>query len=409
MSYQDIEHEGQDIFVARQPIFDIHRNVYGYELLFRKGFHNFASKVDTEYATVKVISNSLIIGLNRLTGGKRAFINFNRQLLVSKVPHLFPHDLLGVEILERVEPDDRILGVCEKMKEEGYLVVLDDFVFAEKYRPLIELADIIKIDFQASTPELRSTLFQEVAARHIKFLAEKIETQTDFEEASNLGYCYFQGFFFQKPDVVRTREMPGYKFNYLQILKKLCDPDLPLDEIEKILKHDVSLTYKLLRFINSAAYGFRVTIRSIRHALVLLGKREIKKWLTLIALSGIGREKPLELLHNTLVRARFCELIGQELNLKEQTADLFLVGMFSMADAFLDRAMGEILDELPLDISIKNALLGGHGILRDVLDLILAYEKADWLNAAQLSDQFNLKEGKLVSHYIESVQWVKEF
>ncbi len=409
MSYEDIEHEGQDIFVARQPIFDIHRNVYAYELLFRNGFHNYASKVDTEYATVKVISNTLVIGLNKLTGGKRAFINFNRQLLVSKVPHLFPHDLLGVEILERVEPDDRILGVCEKMKEEGYLVVLDDFVFAEKYRPLIELADIIKIDFQASTPKLRSTLFQEVDARHIKFLAEKIETQADFEEASNLGYVYFQGFFFQKPNVVRTREMPGYKFNYLQILKKLCDPDLPLGEIEKILKRDVSLTYKLLRFINSAAYGFRVTIRSIRHALVLLGKREVKKWLTLIALSGIGREKPLELLHNTLVRARFCELIGQELHLNEQTADLFLVGMFSMADAFLDRTMGEILDELPLDMSIKSALLGGQGILKDVLDLVLAYERADWLNAAQLSDQFNLKDGKLVTHYIESVQWVKEF
>ncbi|MCP5103121.1 MAG: HDOD domain-containing protein, partial [bacterium] len=273
----------------------------------------------------------------------------------------------------------------------------------------------------ANTPQYRRTIIEKVHTQRVRFLAEKIETQEQFDEALDLGYEYFQGFFFQKPDVVRTREMPGYKFNYLQILKKLSDPDLPYDEVERILKHDVSLTYKLLRFINSAVYGFRVTIRSIRHALVLLGKREIRKWLTLIALSGIGSDKPLELLHNTLVRARFCELIGQDLKKKNQSdqdtesaghtdlADFFLVGMFSVADAFLDRTMADILEELPLDALIKDALLEKKGVLKDVLDIVVAYERADWQEVARLSVLLQLPQANLVNHYIESVNWVRDF
>jgi len=409
MTNGNIENEGKEIFVARQPIFDVRRNVFAYELLFRKGFQNYASYADGEYATLKVISNSLIIGLNRLTGGKRAFINFNRQLLMGKVPQMFPTDLLGVEILEQVEPDEKVIEACKKLKEAGYLLVLDDFVITEKYRTLVQVADIVKIDFQGSSHEYRRSILKEPECRRVKFLAEKIETQAEFEEAVKLGYSYFQGFFFQKPDIVSTRDMPGYKLNYLQILKKLCDPELPIDEIERVLKHDVSLTYKLLRFINSAAYGFMVTIRSIRHALVLLGKREVKKWLTLIALSGVGADKPQELLHNTLVRARFCELIGQDIYFREEKADFFLVGMFSMADAFLGRPMGEILAELPLDVAIKSALIGEPGIFKDVLDLVLAYERADWQEVGSLSGRLKLGEGKLATHYVEAVQWVRAF
>lgn len=401
--------EGHDIFVARQPIFDVHRNVFAYELLFRKGFQNYASKFDLEYATVKVISNSLIMGLHRLTGGKKTFIKFNRQLLLAEIPRLFPTDLLAVEIQDQVDPGKNIVSTCEKMKNAGYLMVLDDFTFDEIYRPLLNLVDIIKVDFLVRDRRYRSSIFKRLNAPDMKFLAEKIETQEQFEEARDLGYHYFQGFFFHKPDVLSSREMPGYKLNYLQILKKVCNPDLPFDEIESILKHDISLTYKLLRFINSASYGFRVTIRSIKHALVLLGKREVKKWLTLIALSGIGSTKPPELMNNTLVRARFCELIGQELELKDQTPEFFLVGMFSMADAFLDRSMDEVLDGLPLDETLKDALLGKPGLYKDVLDLVLAYERADWNNAGRLADRLNLTESKLVGHYVEAVQWVRVF
>lgn len=409
MSSENNQHEGSDIFVARQPIFDAQKNVFAYELLFRKGFHNYASKFDIEYATIKVISNSLIMGLERLTTGKKAFIKFNRQLLLGNIPRLFPVDRLGIEIQEGVVPERAIIDTLAKMKSTGYLLILDDFTFQENLRPLMQFIDIIKIDFLARDLEYRRGIIQKVNADHIRFLAEKIETKEHFEEAVKLGFHYFQGFFFQKPDVFSSREMPGYKFNYLQILKKTCDPDMPLEEIETILKHDVSLTYKLLRFINSASYSFKVTVRSIRHALVLLGKREVKKWLTLIALSGIGRGKPVELMNSTLIRARFCELIGRELKFKEETADFFLMGMFSMADGFLDRSMEEILADLPLDADIKSALMGEKGIFRDVLDLVLTYERADWPEAARLAEVMKLGEGKIVSHYIESVHWVRAF
>ena len=409
MNNDNIQSEGNDIFVARQPIFDSQKDVFAYELLFRKGFQNYASKFDIEYATIKVISNSLIMGLNRLTAGKKVFIKFNRQLLLGNIPRLFPIEQLGVEIQSGVAPEKAIIEACEKLKSDGYLVIMDDYYFEEKYRPLLPFIDIIKVDFIARDNDYRSEIFKKVNAPHIKFLAEKIEIKEHFQEAAALGYHYFQGFFFQKPDVLSSREMPGYKFNYLQILKKTCDPDMPLDEIETILKHDVSLTYKLLRFINSASYAFRVTIRSIKHALVLLGKREVKKWLTLIALSGIGSGKPLELMNSTLIRARFCELIGQELGKKDETSDFFLVGMFSMADAFLDRPMRDILSDLPLDRAIKMALLGNQGLFRDVLDLVLAYERADWVEASQLAEQLKLSEGKVVSHYIEAVHWVRAF
>lgn len=409
MSKENSQQDGNDIFVARQPVFDAGKNVFAYELLFRKGFHNYASKFDTEYATIKVISNSLIMGLERLTAGKKAFIKFNRQLLLGNVPRLFPVDRLGIEIQEGVLPEKSVIDTLTKMKATGYLLIMDDFTFEEKLRPLLQFIDIIKVDFLARDFDYRRRIIKKVNAGHIKFLAEKIETKEHFEEASKLGYHYFQGFFFQKPDVLSSREMPGYKFNYLQILKKTCDPDMPLEEIETILKHDVSLTYKLLRFINSASYSFKVTVRSIRHALVLLGKREVKKWLTLIALSGIGRGKPVELMNSTLIRARFCELIGQELKLKGETADFFLVGMFSMADGFLDRSMEDILADLPLDADIKSGLMGEKGIFRDVLNLVLTYERADWLEAARLAEEMKLGEGKIVSHYIESVHWVRAF
>lgn len=403
------QHKERDILVARQPIFGLHKNVFAYELLFGKGFHNYVSRVDAEYSNIKVISDSLVIGLNKLTGGKRAFIKFSHKLLLGKVPWLFPMDLLAVEILEQTEPVEKIIAVCEKMKTAGYLLVLDDFTFDEKYRLLIQLVDIYKVDFLARSPEYRRSIFAQVDSQKIKFLAKKIETQAQFEEAKDLGYTYFQGFFFQKPYVLSSREMPGFKLNYLEILRKISNPQLPFDDIEKILKRDVSLTYKLLRFINSASYGFRVTIRSIRHALTLLGKREVKKWLTIIALSGIGTDKPRELMDSILVRSRFCELIGLELKLKQQTADLFLMGMFSMAAAFLDRPMEEILEDLPLDETIKSALLGEEGLFKDALNLVIAYERADWSNAARLSKYFKITEGKLVDLYVESLLWAQAF
>jgi len=339
--------------------------------------------------------------------GKYAFINFNRKLLLGNIPLLFPKEILGVEILETVNPDQPILRICNRIKKTGYMMILDNFIFHEDYRDFINMADIIKIDFRTASPEDRKSIFQHVNSRAKKLLACKIETREDFDEAYHLGYHLFQGYFFQKPALITRAEVPGYKITYLSMLKKLYDPLFELNELEDIIKRDVSLTYKLLRFINSAAYGFKVTIRSISHALLLLGKREVKRWLTIIVMSGIGREKPHELMKVVVIRSRFCELIATEFKLHDQPTDLFLVGMFSMVDAFLDRPLPEILEELPLEEHIKSVLLGEENQTGDILKMVKAFEKGDWELFSSLADKLTLNEEKLAMLYLEAVEWTK--
>jgi len=399
--------QGVKVFIARQPIFDRDKKVFAYELLYRSDLENRAIITNDEYATLKVIANGLLIGLQRLTEGKRAFINFDKRLLMAQIPLLFPKNALGVEILETVEPEEYVIKMCTRIKHSGYLMILDNFIFRENYRPFIQLADIIKVDFLATTKEDRRDILKNVDAANVFFLASKVETKEDFEEAYNIGYSFFQGYFFQEPSLISRQEMPGYKANYLNVLRKIYDPLFEVNEIEEIVKRDVSLTYKLLRFINSAAHGFKVSIRSIHHALILLGKRELKRWLTIIIMSGIGRDKPLELMITAIIRARFCELIAIEFHLKSQPADLFLMGMLSLMDTFLDRPLKEILDELPLEENIKAVLLGGSDETRDVLEMVKAFEKAQWDVFTRFAVQLNLNEEKLAVLYLDAVEWSK--
>jgi EAL and modified HD-GYP domain-containing signal transduction protein len=398
---------GMKIFIARQPIFDSEKKVFAYEILYRSDEINRAYIADEGYATLKVIANSLLIGLQKLTAGKRAFINFNRKLLLGKIPMLFPRDMLGVEILESVEPDKHIIRVCEQIKRAGYPIILDDLILKEEYAPLIQLADIIKIDFKTTSASERENIIKELAPQSAILMAEKVETGEQYDEALKLGCKYFQGFFFRKPDLVTRKDMPGYKLNYLSILKKIHQPFPNFEEIEEVIKRDVSLTYKLLRFINSASYGFKVTIRSIHHALILLGKREVKKWLTIIVMSGIGRSKPTELMNTVIVRARFCELIAEEFGLTSEPSDFFLVGMFSLMEAFIDQPIAEIIEELPLEEDVKHALIGTDSPFTPTLKLVEMFEKADWERFTQLADQMALDGSKVAVLYVEAVEWAK--
>ncbi len=394
-------------FIARLPIFDRKKKVYAYELLYRSDQVNRANVINDEYATLKVIANGLLIGLQRLTTGKPAFIHFNQLLLMGHIPLLFPTELLGVEIFEKVEPDERFIRALDRIKKAGYLMVMDDFVFDEPYRQFLQFADMIKVDFLVNSPEKIHLIAREAASQKLILLAEKIETREEYDKALELGFHYFQGFFFQKPDLVSRQDMPGYKLNYLHILKKIHDPVIELDAVEEIIKRDVSLTYKLLRFINSASFGFRVTVRSVRHALNLLGKREIKKWLTIIVMSGIGQQKPPELVNAAVIRARLCELIAANFKLRQKPAEAFLTGIFSMMDAFMDRPLEEILEELPLEDNVKTALLGKVDPCGNPLEVVKAIEKAQWEEITRYSTQLKLEEEKLARLYMEAVEWSK--
>ena len=208
-----------NIFVARQPIFDRFKKLFGYELLFRNGSKNYYEHVDGDEASNTVIANSfLTMGMQTVTGGKRAFINFTTNLLKNKVATSLPKDMIAVEILEDVEPDEEIILACRNLKELGYLIVLDDFVYHPRFQPLIELADIIKVDFLSTSYEERISILQQIGSTRIKFLAEKVETLEQYEEAFQLGFSYFQGYYFSQPIILSAKEIQNSKLNYMRLL-----------------------------------------------------------------------------------------------------------------------------------------------------------------------------------------------
>jgi len=398
-----------DVFVARQPIFDRREKVVAYELLFRSGNKDMYDALDGDLATSKVITNSfLVIGLEAITDKKRAFINFTDNLLRYKIANNLPRDLIGIEILENVVFNEQIYQLCLELKRQGYLLILDDFVMRPEIGPFIDVVDIIKVDFLATSPFERQRLPQKLQRNNVKFLAEKIESKEVYQEAIKAGYSYFQGYFFSKPVIMAAKDVPGYKLNYLKLLRQLSKKELDFDEIEQIIKQDLSLSYKLLKFINSAAFGFRSEIRSIKYALILLGPREVAKWISLIVLKGMGEDKPEELMVNSLVRARFGELLAPFIGMPERSADLFLMGMFSLIDAFMDRPKKEILDELPIAMDIKNALLGEANSLQKVYELILNYEVANWEKVSELMAILKADEKILPQLYQITLAWVSQ-
>ena len=395
-------------FVARQPIFDPHQKVYAYELLFRSGMDNFFDASDPDQASTSVIVDSLLLmGMEKLTGGDRAFINCTRNVLIKGYAALLPKDKVVVEILESVEPDDEVVGACLRLKRAGFMLALDDFIYGERLEPLLSLIDFVKIDFRETTEMDRKALVEKLSPRGIKMVAEKVETMSELHQASEMGYTYFQGYFFSKPEIIVAKDIPGYKLNYLRVLQAVNQPEINLVELENIIKLEASLTYKLLRYLNSAFFGFRTEIRSIHHALTLLGEEELKKWASLIAMAAMGADKPPELVVSVIIRAVFCESLAPRIGMMNRSNDLFLLGMMSLIDAVLDRPLPEILEKMPISHEIKEALLGGENRFRDVYETVIAYEAADWREFAEKARKLNLDEGIVPDLYLKSVEWAK--
>ena len=398
-----------DVFVARQPIFDREKVVHAYELLFRSGFENYYNALDDDKATVDVIANSFfVIGFDQLTDGRRAFINFTRNLLTRRVATLLPQEAVTVEILEDVEPDGEMVNICKDLKESGYTVAMDDFVSKDVGNPLVEFADIVKVDFMGTEPAERKALCERLSATGVKPLAEKVETEDEFLDAVKWGYEYFQGYFFSKPVIRTGKRLAGNKLTYLQVLYEVNQPGISYDELEKLIKQDLSLTYQLLRFMNSAWFGFRSEIKSIRHALVLLGPKEIKKWFSLIALTNMATDKPEELILRAVARAKVAEGIAPLIDMKEHRSELFLLGMFSLIDAVTDTPMDEIMEKLPLDQQVKQALLGEECVFKTVYDTILSYERGEWDPFAECAQKLKLEEAAMAGLVTESQQWASQ-
>ncbi len=397
-----------DKFIARQPIFNKIGRVVGYELLFRSGLENVfrVPPGGVRRATQQTIADSMLtIGLDTLTGGKPAYFNLNRDALLGGYALLLPKKLAVIEILETVEPDEQVLEACRELQQAGYRLALDDFSYDARYDPLIELVKIIKIDFLATTRAEREELVRRFRPKNIQLLAEKVETHEAFEEARAMGFTLFQGFFFGKPKIVSSKELPANKLHYMQILFEIHQPDFGFDKLEQILKRETSLTLKLLKYINSVYFAWRSKVDSIHRALVMLGEREIRKWATIVMLSSLCWDKPEELIVHSVVRGRFCEQLAPAFGMPDKSQSLFLVGLFSLINAMLDRPLEEILRDVPLADEIKQALLGTHNPLREVHEYTLAYERADWETVAGKTYALGQDEAAISTLYREALEW----
>lgn len=398
-----------EVFVARQPIFDKRQEVFAYELLYRDNQKNFYQSVDGDKASSNVIINSFVlIGMNTLTGGKKAFINFTENLIKEEIATIFPKDSLVLEVLENVVPDDKVIKACKHMKKMGFTLALDDFIFKPEFEPLLEIADIVKIDFLNSSPYERAFIVKKYKGKGIKFLAEKIETQEQFKEAVRLGYEYFQGFFFSKPVILSAKNIAPFKLNCIQLISYINQPEPDFNVIANIVERDLSLSYELLRLINSVAYSRGNKITSIKHALTMLGIEETKKWIALVALSKIGEDKPQEVMVTCMVRAKFCELLATYMGLRDRSSELFMVGLFSMIDVLMNRSLQDILTDLPVSDDIRNALLGGESVFSDIHYIVITYESGNWSTVEELLVRSRLDGSTLADIYCKALKWTRQ-
>ncbi len=400
-----------DAHVARQPIFDRRKRITGYELLFRNQDAKYDPGVDGDVATSTVLSNSYFsIGMDSLVRDKKSFINFTESLLVQKYPLLLPNDATVIEILENVNPTAELVAACNEMADKGYSFALDDFTYTPELQPLIDLAKIIKFDFRLSSIEdIQSYLRQIQHRTDITLLAEKVETHDEFQQAIDMGFDLFQGFFFCKPELVTGKEIPGSQLALLQILTEVNQPEFDIQKLENLIIPDVSLSYKLLRYINSAFFAKAQRISSIQQALVYMGEAEIRRFVSLVAMSNLAKGKPGELIRMACIRGKFCELIGGIVKEAVKPAELFTLGMFSLIDAILDQPMDKVMTSLPLEIDIKEALVHRKGRLVGFLFLAETYEKAQWDQMQKICQVVKIPEEKLPDLYRQSCEWSNTF
>ena len=392
--------------VASQPIFNIKKEIFGYELLYRAGKDSAAyDGLDGSTATKDVLVTAFSdIGIHEITGGKKAFVNFTSELVLDEVPLMLSSDILIIELLEEVRATEPVLAACRKLKRRGYLIALDDFTYSEELEPLIALADIIKIDFMKSgVEEIKNSVSKVTAGRRKILLAEKIETYEELEFARSLGFNLFQGFFFCRPVIANAKCTEALQISKLQLIKYIADPEVSFFELANVIKQDLVLSYRLLKIVNSAYYGLKYTVTGILHALLILGLNEIKKWISLIVLNQIKTTKPSELIRAALVRGIFMEKLAVYQKNKKYRDEYFLIGLFSLAEAIMDTPIEAILKETHLSDEIIRPLVTGEGETAELLRIIHHIERAEWNEADEYAVKCGIDYMKTNQFYLEAM------
>lgn len=361
-------------------------------------------------ATSQVIVNAVLgVGLDRLLRNKLAFINFDRSLLLGDWTTLLPPNRAIIEILETVTADQEVLSACNQLQQQGYILALDDCMDDERTAKFAPFAGILKVDFQQTSVAEQAAIACRYGKLNCKMLAEKVETEQEFRKAMQLGYDYFQGYFFARPAVLQAARIPASQVNGLRLIRQMQRPELDFRAVEELIRHDLSFSHSLLKYLNSAAFHWARPVESVRHGLLMLGSDEIRKWAWMASLSGLGRNRPPVLMSQVLLRGRFCEAITCCAGLPLGESDPFLLGMFSLLDAILERPLGGILDDLNIAGGIRNALLGTAGkddLLSILLRIVKGYEIADWHTVEAAAALIGVSADGLSRCYLESLDWV---
>jgi len=398
----------ESVFVARQPIFDRDENIWGYELLFRTSTQGPAQVTDQDTATSQVIADGFVLAGDGVSQGSRLLINFPHKMLVEDAAFALPPDVCVIEILETVRPEPELMAALKRLKDAGYTLALDDFVGEPGFEPILELADIVKVDILGRSPKQVIDLYRQLKPYGCKLLAEKIETMKIYELTRQLGFEYFQGFFFCKPEVLAGKKMSSSELTKLQLLEKLGRPDYDVNELAQIIAVDISLSYRLLRYINSAAFSLRSKIESVRQAIVMLGHKQLSQWLRVVVMSDLSTTKKTgELAYISAMRARFLELVAaRDKSLPPES--MFLLGLFSLLDAILGQPMENVMQELPLDDDLRNALLGKESKGRQWLELVETFDRAEWDRLATMLVDMGLEPELAAQAHAQAMAWAAE-
>ncbi len=391
-----------DIYVGRQPIYNKDLGVFGYELLFRSGTQNTSagSQLTADGATSTTIINSFLeMGLERLVGSRYAFINLTEQFLLEEDSLPISPEQVILEVLEDVPVNFKLIKAVERLSKAGFTIALDDYIYNPQHKPLVVLADIIKIDIMQLNQKELIKHVKALRKFKAKLLAEKIETQEEFDFCRQLGFDYYQGYFLSKPRIIKSKSLPTNKLAILNLLSVLQDPNSDTDELEEAISFDVSMSYKMLKLINSAFFSFSSKIESIRQAIVILGRKQLSSWASMMALSNM-EDKPSEMIHIAMTRAKMCEMLAEKANLKPLDS-YFTAGLFSALDILMDRAIADVIEPLPLSEDIIGALLKHEGVIGEAVRCVKAYEVSDFEN----STFQNLSAEDIFVANVEAVSW----
>lgn len=393
-------------YLARQPILDTSQRLVGYELLFRDGERNAFPNIDDDVATTSLIQNTqLHHSISDITGNVPAYINFAEATLTGDIPTLLNPSEVVIEVLENVAPTGKVKASIRELHQQGYRIALDDYNFAPEWEEIFPCLSMIKVDLQNFTSRKLQILKYQIRDYDIALLAEKVETRDQFDQALEDGFTLFQGYFFSQPEMIKRRRISPTKAACTELLAESARRDFDFQRMAEILRRDVALTYRLLRFVNTAAFSLRQKITSLHQAVVFLGAKEVNRFVSMAMMAALTDDKPNELLRLSIARGRFCELISEHHGERVPGHQAFIVGLFSLLDAMFDEPLSDALQRLNLSPTLTEALLDRKGILAFYLALISSYENAQWRRVDALAKRLHLSHDDIASTYLQATEW----